>query len=70
MHQVTEAEFNAILQDAKRENEERASVGLKPFEVETRTYKGLNGFGDLVEYSFAGTMFGFIQGGIHYSNGL
>ncbi|MCF6783359.1 hypothetical protein [Stutzerimonas stutzeri] len=70
MRQVTEAEFNAILQDAKRDNEERASVGLAPLEVTTRSYGNMDGSCGLVEYFFAGTMFGFIQNGIHHSNGL
>lgn len=70
MRQITEAEFNAVLQETQRENEERVSVGLAPYEVTTRIYGSLGGSGELIEYFFAGTMFGFIQGGTHYSNGL
>ena len=70
MRQITEAEFNAVLQETQRENEERVSVGLAPFEVTTRIYGSLGGSGELIEYFLAGTMFGFVQGGIHYSNGL
>lgn len=70
MRQITEAEFNAILESAERENDERVAVGLSPQEVTTNTYGCLGDFGELVEYHFGGSMFGFIQGGIHYSNGL
>lgn len=70
MRQITESEFNAVLLNAERENEERASVGLCRYEVTTHAIGGLTGSGELVEYHFAGSMFGFIQDGVHYSNGL
>ncbi|MNJ53534.1 hypothetical protein D3C77_489270 [compost metagenome] len=70
MQQVTDTEFAEILQSAERENAERLSVGLDRFEVTTHAYGALGGSGELVEYYFAGSMFGFVQGGVHYSNGL
>lgn len=70
MQQVTEAEFNTILASAERENEERISVGLEPLTVTTKNYGSVAGGGELVEYHFGGSMFGFVQNGVHYSNGL
>jgi hypothetical protein len=70
MQQITEDQFNTILASAERENEERASVGLEPMSVTTKSYGAVAGSGELVEYHFAGSMFGFVQNGIHYSNGL
>lgn len=70
MQQITKAEFDAILESADRENAERASVGLEPLQVTTHAYGGLGDSGELVEYHFGSSMFGFVQGGVHYSNGL
>jgi|TARA_Y100001951_G_C11294393_1_gene274511 hypothetical protein len=70
MQQITEAEFAAILMKADEENAERESVGLSRIEVTTKTLGALSGSGSLIEYTFGNTMFGFIQNGIHYSNGL
>jgi len=70
MQQVTEAEFAAILMKAEEENAERLSVGLNRIEVTTKTLGMLSGSGSLIEFTFGNTMFGFIQNGIHYSNGL
>ncbi|MEH6688776.1 MAG: hypothetical protein V7693_16120 [Halopseudomonas sabulinigri] len=70
MQQISETEFNAVLKTADKENDERVSVGLEPQAVTTKNYGGMTGAGSLVEYHFAGSMFGFIQDGAYYSNGL
>lgn len=72
MRQVTESQFNSIINDdTRRENEERASVGLAPLEVSVRRYAGVTGSAEgMVEYSFGGSMFAFSQGGAYFSNGL
>lgn len=70
MQQVTEAVFNAIVESANTENDIRESVGLPKLEVTTKSYGALASPDTLVEYYFAGSMFGFVQGGMYYTDGL
>ncbi|MDH0959100.1 hypothetical protein EGJ86_19225 [Pseudomonas sp. o96-267] len=71
MKQISPEEFQAIIVgQAERENAERAEVGLPPLEVTAHSYGSLTSDSGLTEYFFAGMMIGFVQGGIHYSNGL
>lgn len=69
MQQITKEEFANILESCQAENAERVEMGLEAYEVTTAEYDGLSA-GSLVEYYFANTMFGFIQDGIYYSNGI
>lgn len=70
MQQITETEFNAIVKQTEAENAERVSMGLEPHVLSTNAYGAVSGSGSLVEYTFANSMFGYVQDGVHYSNGI
>lgn len=70
MQQVTEAQFKAVLAATEKENAERAEMGLKPYAIETTEYGAIGHDGSLVEYFWAGTLFGKKLNGIYYTNGI
>ena len=65
MQQITKEEFETVLKAAEVENAERVEMGLSKMEVITKDYEG-----SLIEYYLGGMLFGFIQDGIYYSNGI
>lgn len=65
MNHITQVQFQTILEAADQENVERTEMGLKPMQVTTKDYEG-----SLIEYYFGGMLFGFIQDGNYYSNGV
>lgn len=65
MNRTSKEQFQTILEAADQENAERVEMGLEAMQVTTKDYEG-----SLIEYYFGGMLFGFIQDGNYYSNGV
>jgi len=71
MKEVSKLEFDAVVEQVQAECTEMNAIGMSKMSVTTKEYAPLTGGGaTLVEYFAAVTMFGFVQNGRYFTNGV